>query len=80
MSDIAADYLGIPHRGERARLYRNNGNGKFTDMTKRVGLYKVLHAMGSNFGDFDNDGWLDFYLGTGDPELCDADSQPRFQK
>jgi hypothetical protein len=25
--------------------------------------------MGSNFGDFDNDGWLDLYLGTGDPEI-----------
>jgi hypothetical protein len=25
--------------------------------------------MGSNFGDFDNDGWLDLYLGTGDPDL-----------
>jgi hypothetical protein len=25
--------------------------------------------MGANFGDLDNDGWLDFYLGTGDPNL-----------
>jgi hypothetical protein len=25
--------------------------------------------MGSNYGDLDNDGWLDFYLGTGDPDL-----------
>ena len=25
--------------------------------------------MGSNFGDLDNDGWLDFYAGTGDPDL-----------
>jgi hypothetical protein len=25
--------------------------------------------MGANFGDLDNDGWLDFYLGTGDPRL-----------
>ena len=29
----------------------------------------VFAAMGCNFGDFDNDGWLDFYLGTGDPDL-----------
>ena len=29
----------------------------------------VFSAMGCNFGDFDNDGWLDFYLGTGDPDL-----------
>jgi hypothetical protein len=26
--------------------------------------------MGSNFGDLDNDGWLDFYLGTGEPDLA----------
>ncbi len=30
----------------------------------------VFAAMGTNFGDFDNDGWLDFYLGTGDPNLA----------
>jgi hypothetical protein len=34
-----------------------------------MGVYKVLQSMGSNFGDLDNDGWLDFYLGTGDPAL-----------
>ena len=30
---------------------------------------KVIYAMGSNFGDLDNDGWLDFYVGTGNPDL-----------
>ncbi len=29
----------------------------------------VFATMGCNFGDFDNDGWLDFYLGTGAPDL-----------
>jgi hypothetical protein len=66
---VAADYLGVPHGGERARLYHNNHDGTFTDVTKEAGLYKVLLAMGSNFGDLDNDGWLDFYLGTGDPDF-----------
>lgn len=66
---ITADYLGLPHSGERARLYRNNKDGTFADVTKSAGLYKILHAMGSNFGDLDNDGWLDFYVGTGDPDL-----------
>jgi hypothetical protein len=69
MREMAADSLSMPHAGERSRLYRNAGNGTFSDVTKKVGLFKVLHAMGANFGDFDNDGWLDFYVGTGDPEL-----------
>ncbi|MSU34731.1 MAG: VCBS repeat-containing protein [Pedosphaera sp.] len=69
VGDVAADYLGLPHTGERARLYRNRGNGTFADVTQEVGLFKVIHATGANFGDLDNDGWLDFYAGTGDPSL-----------
>jgi hypothetical protein len=34
-----------------------------------MGVNRLLLAMGSNFGDLDNDGWLDFYLGTGEPDL-----------
>ncbi len=67
--DVLADYLGAKHSGERARLYQNNGDGTFQDVTKAKGLYKILHAMGCNFGDIDSDGWLDFYVGTGDPHL-----------
>jgi len=69
VGDVAADYLGLPTRAERARLYHNNHDGTFTDVTRAAGLYKVLITMGSNFGDIDNDGFLDFYLGTGDPLL-----------
>jgi hypothetical protein len=67
--DIAADYLGVETHAERARLYHNQHDGTFADVTKAAGLFKVLHTMGANFGDLDNDGWLDFYVGTGDPEL-----------
>ena len=67
--DIAADYLGRPHPAQKARLYRNNGDGTFTDVSKETGVNKLLHTMGCNFGDLDNDGWLDFYVGTGDPEI-----------
>ena len=64
---VAKDYLDIPNDGARPRLYRNDGAGGFEDVTERVGLYRVSQAMGANFGDMDNDGFLDFYLGTGFP-------------
>jgi len=67
VGDIAADYLHLPHSGQRARLYHNNGDGTFTDVSRETGVNKLLHAMGANFGDLDNDGWLDFYVGTGNP-------------
>jgi len=69
VGDIAADYLGLAHTGEKARLYRNRGDGTFANVSSSAKLDRVLHAMGCNFGDLDNDGWLDFYLGTGDPDL-----------
>ncbi|MEO8428376.1 MAG: CRTAC1 family protein [Verrucomicrobiota bacterium] len=69
VGDIAADYLGLPHNSERPRLYHNNHDGTFQDVTKSLGLYQLLHTMGCNYGDLDNDGYLDFYLGTGDPNL-----------
>ncbi len=51
-------------------MFRNNHDGTFRDVTREAHLDRVLHTMGSNFGDIDNDGWLDFYLGTGDPNLA----------
>jgi hypothetical protein len=69
VGDIAADYLGLPYSGQRAKLYRNNGDGTFTDVSRECGLDKMLLTMGANFGDLDNDGWLDFYVGTGNPDL-----------
>jgi hypothetical protein len=67
--DIAAEYMGLPHGAEVPRLYRNNRDGTFTDVTRETRLNKVLLTMGCNFGDLDNDGFLDFYVGTGDPEM-----------
>jgi hypothetical protein len=68
-ADVAADYLGLPTAAERGRLFRNKGDNTFEDVTKAAGLYKVVPAMGLNFGDLDNDGWLDVYLGTGNPDF-----------
>ena len=67
VSDVAADYLGLPNKGARMRLYRNDGAGGFEDVTRETGLYRVHLTMAANFGDLDNDGWPDFYLGTGYP-------------
>jgi hypothetical protein len=68
--DVAADYLGLPTPAARGRLYRNKGDGTFEDVTKAAGVDTVAPAMGLNFGDLDNDGYLDFYLGTGTPNLA----------
>ena len=63
---LAASYLGLPHDAEMARLYRNDGTGGFADVAADLNLGRPTTPMGSNFGDIDNDGFLDFYLGTGD--------------
>jgi len=63
--------LGLPHTAETVKLYHNQGDGTFRDVTTEVGLDHVYNPMGSNFGDFDNDGFLDFYLGTGTPPYGD---------
>jgi hypothetical protein len=70
-ASIAADALGRPLAAGTSTmyLYRNNGNGTFTEVTAEAGLARPVYAMGSNFGDIDNDGWPDMYLGTGNPEF-----------
>jgi len=67
-ADLAAEALGRAHEAVVPALYRNRGDGTFEDVAARAGLDRVLYTMGSNFGDLDNDGWLDVYAGTGDPD------------
>ncbi|MCY3761901.1 MAG: VCBS repeat-containing protein, partial [Gemmatimonadetes bacterium] len=66
---VVSDYLDLPTEGARCRLYRNRGDGTFEDVSQRTGFDRVLLAMGANFGDIDNDGFLDAYFGTGEPAL-----------
>ena len=54
-------------RGGIPVVFHNNGNNTFADVSKRMGLNQAVFTMGCNFGDVDNDGYLDMYLGTGDP-------------
>lgn len=67
-SQIAMDALNIPNESSKMYLYHNNHDGTFTDVSKASGLSKTVFAMGANFGDIDNDGFLDMYLGTGNPD------------
>ncbi|MFY9825896.1 MAG: CRTAC1 family protein, partial [Thermoanaerobaculia bacterium] len=69
LPSVVATYLGQSPKVEHAKLYHNNGDGTFTDVAHAAGLDRVLLVMGSNFGDLDNDGYLDLYLGTGEPNL-----------
>jgi len=67
--DVAADYLGLANQAEKPRLYHNRGDGTFAEVSREAHVDKVLLTMGCNFGDLDNDGWLDFYVGTGNPDF-----------
>ncbi|HLJ94452.1 MAG TPA: CRTAC1 family protein, partial [Gemmataceae bacterium] len=69
LDPVVCDIMGIPSRtpAEGSRLYRNLGGKRFQDVSRETGVNKVFAPMGSNFADFDNDGYLDFYLGTGAP-------------
>jgi tetratricopeptide (TPR) repeat protein len=66
--NLAAYYLGQPYKKvELQHLYHGDGKGGFTDVAAAVNLARPNAPMGANFGDLDNDGYPDFYLGTGYP-------------
>jgi hypothetical protein len=59
-------YNGVPDI-----LYRNNGNGTFTDVGQKAGIHRSDgKGLGVVFGDYDNDGWIDIYVAN--------DSVPNF--
>ena len=45
-------------------LYKNNGNGTFSDITDKAGLNSNLYGIGCSFLDYDLDGFLDLYVGN----------------
>ncbi len=60
------------HRRQRTtmRLYHNNRNGTFTDVTRRAGLDFEMYGLGVAVGDFNNDGFADLYVtGVGQSRL-----------
>ncbi len=67
VAEVLASAMGIKINGSsHPRLYRNLGPEGFREVSGELGLDRAMAPMGANFGDVDNDGFLDIYLGTGD--------------
>ena len=60
----AAGYPGpLSYRGQPDSLYRNNGDGTFSDVTRQAGLFEPNgRAMSATVADLNNDGFLDLYV------------------
>ena len=56
------DWPGHKRRRSTLRLYHNNGNGTFTDVTTRAGLDIEMYGMGVAVGDYNNDGFPDILI------------------
>lgn len=66
----ARSFLGLEVQGQLTQIFHNNGDGTFTDKAKEMGLTMPLNAMGCNIADMDNDGYIDFYIGNGAPDIA----------
>jgi hypothetical protein len=55
-------FLTAENRGGHNALFRNDGNWKFTDVTKEVGLHHQRYSFSSCWEDYDQDGWMDLYV------------------
>ena len=58
----AMDWPGHKRRRSTLKLYRNNRNGTFTDVTKSAGLDVEMYGMGVAVGDYNNDGFPDIFI------------------
>jgi hypothetical protein len=73
LEPTARSYLGLPVLAPSHALYQGRRDGQddgavaFENVAEDVGLARLTIVMGSGFGDLDQDGWLDMYLGTGYP-------------
>jgi hypothetical protein len=57
-----SDWPGHKKRRTTLRLYHNNGNGTFTDVTSRAGLDVEMYGMGVAVGDYNRDGFPDILI------------------
>ena len=77
-TEVMASFAGEATGAGQPLLYRNDcgpdpgcgGRLRMTEVSRELGIERPAMPMGANYGDLDNDGWLDFYLGTGEPDLA----------
>ncbi|MBI4722526.1 MAG: VCBS repeat-containing protein [Candidatus Stahlbacteria bacterium] len=85
-NDGDADIYVSNYRLQANFLYRNNSNGTFTDVAGSAGVAGAWHTVGADFGDYNNDGWMDIiapaihgypwlYKNNGNGTFTDATSQ-----
>jgi hypothetical protein len=74
------DFVGHKTKRTTMKLYHNNGNGTFTDVTAKAGLGLEMYGMGVAVGDYDNDGWDDIYItGLGESRLLHNEHNGTFK-
>ena len=59
---LSGSRFGDPPANASNRLYKNNRNGTFTDVTKKAGLFRTGYAYGVTVGDYNNDGFEDLFI------------------
>jgi hypothetical protein len=59
---LTGSRFGDPPPTASKRLYKNNRNGTFTDVTEKAGLYRTGYEYGVAIGDYDNDGFDDLFI------------------
>ncbi len=73
VSRVAGSYLQIPDDSVVHHIFHGDGKGGFVEVGRELGMGIVSLPMGANFGDLDNDGFLDMHLGTGSPAFEDLE-------
>ena len=59
---LSGSRFGDPPASASNRLYKNNRDGTFTDVTERAGLFRTGYAQGVTIGDYNNDGFDDVFI------------------
>jgi len=79
VEDMIQGNLGRPTpRLQRQLLFRNNGDGTFRNVSEEAGITGWYGGMSSQVGDFDNDGFDEITIGTGNPALDWTEPKPLF--